>query len=187
MQGSCNNDKDVGVAIGIANHCFHAFLKHHYITGFGGNHMLEVSIPSFVCVWNQMSKRNLRTLGLPSMIRRLVKNCDVADRFLRKPFWFFLKVFSTLVRIRLKSWALLTLAAIAVRIIPLVFSNSHASIYFLFWGHLSWGKERCCLSSIPLLCFDYTQHSIIEVVCRQIFLSSTLHVVFRRDRKLSCS
>ena len=53
----------------------------------------------------------------PSRIRRIVKICDV-DRFLQKPFWFFLSVFSILGSMRLRSRALYTLAIMDVRVIP---------------------------------------------------------------------
>ena len=57
------------------------------------------------------------TLGL-SRIRRIVKICDVLDRFLRKPFWFFLSMLSILGSMRLRSRALYILAAMDVRVIP---------------------------------------------------------------------
>ena len=39
---------------------------------------------------------------VPSRIRRRVKICDVVDRFLRKPFWFFLSIFSIFGSMRLR-------------------------------------------------------------------------------------
>ena len=54
----------------------------------------------------------------PSRIRRIVKICDVADRFLRKPFWFFRSIFSISGSMRLLSRALYILAALDVRVIP---------------------------------------------------------------------
>ena len=42
---------------------------------------------------NVASKFFART---PSRIRRIVKICEVVDLFLRKPFWFFLSIFSIL-------------------------------------------------------------------------------------------
>ena len=54
----------------------------------------------------------------PSRIRRIVKICDVVDRFLRKPFWFFLSILSVLGSLRLRSRALYILAAMDVRVIP---------------------------------------------------------------------
>ena len=49
-----------------------------------------------------------------SRIRRIVKICDVVDRFLRKPFWFFQSIFSILGSMRLHSWALKILVAMDV-------------------------------------------------------------------------
>ena len=43
---------------------------------------------------------------IPSRIQRIVKICDVVDRFLRKPFWFFLSIFSILGSMWLHSRAL---------------------------------------------------------------------------------
>ena len=57
----------------------------------------------------------VRTL---SDIRWIVKICDVVDGFLRKPFWFFLRIFSISGSMRLRSRALYILAAIKVRVIP---------------------------------------------------------------------
>ena len=51
-------------------------------------------------------------------IRRIVKICDVEHRFSRKPFWFFLSIFSILGSMRFSSRALEILAAMEVRIIP---------------------------------------------------------------------
>ena len=45
-----------------------------------------------------MPRRSRRIILLPRTprIRRIVKSCDVVDRFLRKPFWFFQSIFSIL-------------------------------------------------------------------------------------------
>ena len=42
----------------------------------------------------------------PSKIQQIVRICDVVDRFLRKPFWFFLRIFSISGSVRLSSRAL---------------------------------------------------------------------------------
>ena len=42
----------------------------------------------------------------PSRLRQIVKICGVVDRFPRKPFWFFLSIFSILGSMRLRSRAL---------------------------------------------------------------------------------
>ena len=39
-----------------------------------------------------------------SMIRLITRICDVVDRFLRKPFWFFLRIFSTWVGYDWRAW-----------------------------------------------------------------------------------
>ena len=60
----------------------------------------------------------------PSRIQRIVKICDIVDRFLRKPFWFFLSIFSILGSMRLHSRALYILTAIDVRVISqLILAN----------------------------------------------------------------
>ena len=46
-----------------------------------------------------------RIFASTSRIRRIVKICDVVDRFLRKPFWFFLSIFSIFSSLRLRSRA----------------------------------------------------------------------------------
>ena len=56
--------------------------------------------------------------GKPARIRRILKICDVVDLFLRKPFWFFLSMFSFLGSLRLRSRALYILAAMDVSVIP---------------------------------------------------------------------
>ena len=75
-------------------------------------HGREVFPPSFLCVWSQKPWRSrqiiLLPLGVffahtPSRIRRLVKICDVVDLFLRKPFWFFLNMWSILGSMQLHS------------------------------------------------------------------------------------
>ena len=50
-----------------------------------------------------------------SRIRWIVKIYDVKDRFLRKPFWFFLSIFSILGSVRLRCRALYILAAMDVK------------------------------------------------------------------------
>ena len=54
----------------------------------------------------------------PSRTRRIVKICDVVDLFLRKPFWFFLSIFSILGSMRLRRRALYILTAMDIRVIP---------------------------------------------------------------------
>ena len=65
-----------------------------------------VFVPFSLCVWSQRPWRSRQIILLPlvfffartpSRIRRIVKICDVVDRFFRKPFWFFLSIFSILV------------------------------------------------------------------------------------------
>ena len=54
----------------------------------------------------------------PSKIRRIVRIYDVMNRFLRKPFWFFLRIFSIFGSMQLSSRALKILAAVEVEVIP---------------------------------------------------------------------
>ena len=88
-------------------------------------HRREVYAPSFLCVWNQRPMKSLQIIvassffaRIPSIIRRIVKIYDVADLFLRKPFWFFLSIFSILGSMQLRSRALYILATMDVRVIP---------------------------------------------------------------------
>ena len=62
-----------------------------------------------------------------SRIRRIVKICDVVDLFLRKPFWFFLSMFSMMVSMRLRSRALYILAAMEIRVITRQFLDNPRS------------------------------------------------------------
>ena len=54
----------------------------------------------------------------PSRILRIVNICEVVDLFLRKPFWFFLRMLSILGSMRLRRRALYILAAMDVSVIP---------------------------------------------------------------------
>ena len=62
-------------------------------------------------------------------IRRIIKICDVVDRFLRKLFWFFLSIFSILGSMRLHRRALHILAAMDVRVIPRQFLTTPRSSF----------------------------------------------------------
>ena len=57
----------------------------------------------------------------PSRIRRIVKICDVVNRFLRKPFWFFLKISSILVLYSCVAEHCACWAAMDIRVIPRLF------------------------------------------------------------------
>ena len=63
----------------------------------------------------------------PSRISRIVKICDLVDRFLRKPFWFFRSIFLILGSMRLRSSALYILASIYIRVIPPQFLANSSS------------------------------------------------------------
>ena len=54
----------------------------------------------------------------PSRILWIVNICEVVDLFLRKPFWFFLRMLSILGSLLLRSRALYILAAMDVSVIP---------------------------------------------------------------------
>ena len=54
----------------------------------------------------------------PSRILRIVNICKVKDRFLRKPFWFFLRILSILGSLRLHNRASYILAAMDASVIP---------------------------------------------------------------------
>ena len=65
-------------------------------------------------------------------MREIVKICDVVDRFLRKPVWLFLSIFSIL-----PSRSLYSLAVMDLRVIP--------RLFLIFWGHPSQLKEVYCV------------------------------------------
>ena len=78
-----------------------------------------------LCVWIKAMAKSTNNIVASrffayttSRIRRIVKICDVVDLFLRKPFWFFLSIFSILGSMRLRCRALYISAAMDVRIIP---------------------------------------------------------------------
>ena len=64
---------------------------------------------------------------IPSRIRRIVNICHFRDLFLWKPFWFFLRIFSILGSMQLRSRALYILTAINVRVIPRSFLGNPRS------------------------------------------------------------
>ena len=55
---------------------------------------------------------------MPSRILWIVNICEVVDLFLRKPFWFFLRILSILGSMRFQSRTSYILAAMDVSIIP---------------------------------------------------------------------
>ena len=55
---------------------------------------------------------------MPSRILWIVNICEVVDLFLRKPFWFFLRMLSILGSMQFCSRALYILAAMDVSVIP---------------------------------------------------------------------
>ena len=84
-----------------------------------------VFAPSFFCVWSQRPWQSQQIILLPvdffpctPRIQRIVKICDAVDLFLRKPFWFFLSIFSILGSMQFHSRALYILATLDVRVIP---------------------------------------------------------------------
>ena len=133
-----------------------------------GDRRREVFAPSSLCVWSQMPWRNLQIklwhlrffARPPSNIQRIVKICDV-DRFLWKPFWFFLRIFSISGSIQSSSRVLEILAAMDATVIPRNFLVPH----FL-------GKGGGSPLSISLLCSGYIRCCNIGAVCRQISLFS---------------
>ena len=77
---------------------------------------------SFVCVWSQRPWQSRQIILLPIGFLHVhlleFYGCDVMDRSLQKPFWFFLSIFSILGSMGLRSRALYYLAAMYVRAIP---------------------------------------------------------------------
>ena len=77
-----------------------------------------------------MSWKNLQTIVLirdilarTTMIRLVVRICDVVDLFPRKPFKFFLRIFSISCLIHLSSRVLYTLAAMKVMLYTEIMSD----------------------------------------------------------------
>ena len=131
--------------------------------------MLVVFASSFLCVWNQMPWINLQTIVLPpvffanspSIIRRIIRMFDVLDRFLRKSFWFFQRIFLTSSRIRL--WTSKDYTFVI---------RSDSKVAFLR------EKEVQIFIHFSITFFN-TEFRIFVEVCRQIFFSSILQEVFR--------
>ena len=145
-----------------------------------GGRRREVFAPSFFCVWSQWLWRNWQYCcdkfffaRTPSRIQRIVKNYDVVDRFLLKPFWFFLSIFSI--------WVLCGCVVEHCRSWPLWMYGLYLGNSWLFRGHPSEGKEGRILLSICLLCFGHIRHYIVGAVCRRIPWSSVLLGVFHQD------
>ena len=133
-------------------------------------HRRVVFTPSSLCVWSQRPRRSRQIILLhqgffartPSRIWRIVKICDVADRFLRKSFWFVLSIFSILCSMRLRSRAL------------------YLGSSWLIRGHPSSGRGGCIPLSVCLLCFCYIRHYSVGKVCLWISWSSILLGVFHQ-------
>ena len=114
----CRSSLYINPMSGLLRSCF-------YITSFlWGGRRREVFASSSLCVWSQKPWQSRRKMVLlqgffsrTPRIRRIVKICDAVDRFLRKPFWFFLNIFSILGSMRLRSRAWYILAAMDVRVI----------------------------------------------------------------------
>ena len=79
---------------------------------------------------------------IPSKIRRIVRICDI-DRFLRKPFSYFLKIFSVFGLMQLSSRSLKILAAMEIRVIPRQFFAIPMAVFL--------GKGRCSICP-PFYC-----------------------------------
>ena len=124
----------------------------------------------------------------PSRIRRIVKICDVVDLFLRKPFWFFLSIFSIWGSMRLRSRALYILVTLDVRVIPRYFlanprspflgkGKMHPFIHMsiVFWLYTALVSEQYAieLSGLP-----YFRGYFIEPCCFSIFNFSQYRVEF---------
>ena len=67
LQNSCDNVEEAVVTISWANHCFHVFLKYYYSSSIYSIFPLSMEL-------NALNKS--------------------VDRFLRKMFWFYQKIFS---------------------------------------------------------------------------------------------
>ena len=116
-QNSSNNVKKVDVAIRWVNHCFHAFIKHHYnchtffekiICSF---YLLHLASLCGIKCYKQWYCLEI-FVHTPSMIQWIVRIYEFVDKFLWKLFWFFKKFFL----IKSKSWIILNLSAITVRV-----------------------------------------------------------------------
>ena len=78
----------------------------------------------FLCVWSQRPWQSRQIILLPLDLLHVhlqefdSQNLGIVDLFLRKPFWFFLSIFSILGSMWLHSRALYILATMDVRVIP---------------------------------------------------------------------
>ena len=116
-------------------------------------------------------------MNISSKNRRFVKIDDIVNRFLRKSFCFFIRMFSISGSMQMSRRVLLIFAAIEGR---LYFGSS-----WLFPDHSSGGKGGCSASFICLLCADYILCSSIRAGGRRMFFPILLGVI-HQDWKLSC-
>ena len=89
------------------------------------DHMRVEFAPSSLCMESKAFLKSTNSIvacslfaHTPSRIIRIVNICEVVDLFLRKPFWFFLRMLSILSFMWLCSRALYILAAMDVSVIP---------------------------------------------------------------------
>ena len=134
--------------------------------------MLLVFASSSFCVWNQMLGRNRRILVLSrdfctySCDDSVDRISEVIDLFLWKPYWFFSRIFSNLGSIQLSSRALITSAAIAVRVLAMKFLMIPKSP---FWGEKK--ETAFCLFVYCVLFIDCVARSkyVIKVLSLPYF------------------
>ena len=107
------------VFIRWANFYFRVFVEYHYswVSFLGRPNARSIySIFSLFMESRAMDKSTKKSLvsrffaRSPSIIRRIIKICDVVDQFLWKPFWFFQRFFSISNSIPLSSRTLYILA-----------------------------------------------------------------------------
>ena len=115
----------------------------------------------------------------PSMIVRIVRICNVLDRFLRKTFWFFQRIFSISRSIRLRSKVPKTLADIEIRVIPsIILGDSEVTF-------LRKGEDAAFSPSLSCILLLYNNYKIKEVSHR-ISFSFILLGVYLRGPQLFC-
>ena len=109
-------------------------------------------------------------------IRRMVQICDVVGQFFRKPFWFFLRIFSISGSMRLSSIVDLDCER----------RNGYTSVV-LGYFEVTLIAERDDLALQPSIIVWFKKWCwIIKAVCRQIFMFSMLLGLFHHDLQLFC-
>ena len=134
--------------------------------------MLKLFAPTFFCIWNQMPGGGIYEqlcylTRVSSMIWRIIRICKVVDRFLWKPFWFFLNIFSASGRIRYKCIALEIIGCSMVDVKPggLIQKWFNSVLHLNLNGETSWVND-----SIRVAFFFYEENSNRKITMTHIYI-----------------